>query len=79
MIDIVEAPPPPKVQRKSVRNWMQGTVSAFDEGRTPIEGLRSSGNVILDQDGTIRPRPSLVSYWTTPTGTILGEIFEFNQ
>lgn len=67
----------PKIERKSIKNWLKGVVSELDDGRTPIEGLRASGNVILDQDGTIRPRPSLLRYGTQPTGTILGEIYEF--
>ncbi len=65
--------------RLSNKQWLKGTVTALDDGRTPIDGLRASGNVILDQDGTIRPRPSLIRYGTQPTGTILGEIFEFTK
>lgn len=72
-----KATPPPKVERVSVKNWIKGTVTAYDDGRTPIDGLRSSGNVILEQDGTVRPRPSLTQYGPQPTGTILGEIYEF--
>lgn len=68
---------PPAIKRISVKSWTSGTVTAFDDGRTPAKGLRSSGNVLLDQDGTIRPRPSLTRYGPQPTGTILGEIFEF--
>ena len=67
----------PNIQRKSFRTWLKGTVSAYDDGRTPTDGLKASGNAVLDQDGTVRPRPSLVRYGTQPTGTILGEIFEF--
>lgn len=67
----------PKIERISVRTWEKGTVTAYDDGRTPLEGLRGSGNVILDQDGTLRPRPSLIPYGTQPTGTVLGEIYEF--
>lgn len=70
---------PPKIERISVKDFLSGTVTAYDDGRTPIKGLRGSGNVILDQDGTIRPRPSLVPYGPQPTGTILGEIFEFKN
>lgn len=69
--------PTPKVERKSLRSWPKGTFTDYDDGRTPEEALRSSGNVILDQDATIRPRPSLMLYGTQPTGTILGEVFEF--
>ena len=71
--------PNPKIQRKSIRNWLKGTVTAFDDGRTPEEGLRSSNNLILTQDGTLRPRPSLMRYGPQPTGTILGEVYEFVQ
>lgn len=69
----------PKIDRVSVKNWLKGTTTALDDGRTPVDGLRASGNVILDQDGTIRPRPSLVRYGTQPTGTILGEVYEFRK
>lgn len=79
MIPIPKATSPPKIDRISLKDWLKGTVTAFDDGRTPITGLRASGNVILDQDGTIRPRPSLIRYGTQPTGTILGELFEFVQ
>lgn len=70
---------PIKIQRLSYKDWMSGVVTAFQDGRTPINGLSASGNVILDQDGTVRPRPSLVRYGTQPTGTVLGEIYEFVQ
>lgn len=55
----------PDIKRLSVKDWLKGTVTAFDDGRTPTDGLRASGNIILDQDGTLRPRPSLVPYGTT--------------
>ena len=77
MIPVPKVGPPPKIDRISVKDWEKGTVTAYDDGRTPIQGLRASGNVMLDQDSIIRPRPSLVRYGTQPTGTILGEIFEF--
>lgn len=67
----------PSIKRISIKNWLKGTVSAFDDGRTPLEGLTDSANVILEQDGTVRPRPSLLQYGPQPTGTILGEIKEF--
>lgn len=77
MIPVPKIGPPPKIDRLSLRDWEKGTVTAFDDGRTPINGLRASGNVMLDQDSIVRPRPSLIRYGTQPTGTILGEIFEF--
>jgi hypothetical protein len=73
------APSKPKIETISNRDWLKGTVTAFDNGRTPIDGLRASGNVILEQDGTIRPRPSLKRYGTQPTGTLLGDLFEFSK
>lgn len=69
--------PPPKIERLNVNDWQSGTVTALDDGRTPVQGLRSSGNVWLQQDGTVRPRPSLTRFGPQPTGTILGEVFEF--
>lgn len=77
MLPVPKATTPPPVKRVSVKNFLKGTVTAYDDGRTPAEGLRSSGNVMLTQDGTVRPRPSLTLYGPQPTGTILGEIFEF--
>ena len=79
---MIKAPPPiktPKINRLSVKDWLKGVVSAYDDGRTPAEGLRASDNILLDQDGTLRPRPSLIRYGTQPTGTILGEMFEFTK
>lgn len=77
MIPVPKVGTPPKIDRISLQDWLKGTVTAFDDGRTPTDGLRASGNVMLDQDGTLRPRPSLIRYGTQPTGTILGEVFEF--
>lgn len=77
MIPVPKVGPPPRIDRISLKDWEKGTVTAYDDGRTPIDGLRASGNVMLDQDSIVRPRPSLVRYGTQPTGTILGEIFEF--
>lgn len=68
---------PPKIKTISLKQWQKGVVSALDDGRTPTDGLRSGGNIMLDQDGTVRPRPSLSSYGPQPTGTVLGEIAEF--
>lgn len=78
-VDARSAPKAPKIERISVKQWTAGTVTARDDGRTPIQGLRSSGNVYLDQDEIIRPRPSMNLYGPQPTGTVLGEIFEFTE
>lgn len=77
MIPIPRVEQPPRIDRISTRDWLKGTVTAYDDGRTPIEGLRASGNTYLDQDGILRPRPSLLRYGAQPTGTVLGEVYEF--
>lgn len=69
----------PKKQRTSVKGWLKGVVTAFDAGRMPIDGLIEASNVVLDQDGTVRPRPSLSLYGPQPLGNVLGEIFEFKK
>lgn len=70
---------PPRIVRKSIKAWTSGTVTAFDDARTPVKGLRSSGNVLLYEDGTVGPRQSLTLYGPQPTGTVLGEIAEFTE
>lgn len=77
MLPVPRATAPPPIKRISNKDWLSGVVTAYDDGRTPIKGLRSSGNVYLDQDGIIRPRPSLTQYGPQPVGVVLGEIFEF--
>lgn len=79
MLASPKAPPAPPIKRKSVANWEAGTVTDRDDARTPLKGLRGSGNLMLDQDGVVRPRPSLARYGTQAPGTILGEIFEVVQ
>jgi hypothetical protein len=49
----------------------------LDADRTPIDGLRVTENVKLDQDGTVTVRPGLKLYGTQPTGTVLGQIYEY--
>ena len=62
----------PKIQRLSVEDWTNGVVTAFDDGRSPLRGLRSSENMILDQDSVITvrhgtakygPQPHWIVYW----------------
>lgn len=79
MIPIPKAAPAPKVKRVSIRDFLKGTVHAQDDGRTPQNGLRDSSNMIIEQDGVLRPRPSLRQYGPQPTGTVLGEVYEFSR
>jgi hypothetical protein len=78
---VPRATKPPKIERKAVRAWQKGTITSLDDGRTPEDGLRSSSNVMLDQDGTIRPRGSLMTYGPQPASgwSILGEVYEFTR
>jgi len=79
MLPIPRAVKPPKISTKPANNWMAGVVSLLDDGRTPITGLTQASNCILQQDGVIRPRPSLQTFGPTPAGTILGEYFEYRS
>lgn len=67
----------PKIERVSLNDWEKGTTSAYDDGRTPLAGLRTANDVMLTQDAILRPRPATVPYGPQPTGTILGEVYEF--
>lgn len=77
MLPVTKGQKPPQIKTISVKKWLSGVNTAYDDGRTPADGLRSGGNIMLDQDGTVKPRPSLVSYGPQPLGTVLGEIFPF--
>ena len=66
----------PRIQKQSIKDWLKGTTTNFDSGRVPSGGLITSANVMLDQDGTVRPRPSLVQYGPQPIGKVIGQIFE---
>lgn len=68
---------PPKIKTKTTNDWQNGVVSAFDDGRTPVGGLRSTQNTMLEQDGVIRPRFSLNVYGPQPEGEVLGELYQF--
>lgn len=72
-----KASPSPSIKRVSIKNWLKGKMSTNDDGRVPNEGLVASQNVILEQDGVIRPWMSMVSYGVQPLGTVLGELGEF--
>lgn len=79
MIAPPRATKPPKIERISVRDWLGGYESNRDDARVGNDGLTAAQNVLLDQDGVIRPWPSLVPYGPAPTGTVLGEVGEFKE
>jgi len=70
---------PPEIKRVSVMNWLKGYSSSLDDGRVENEGLTAAQNVLLDQDGVIKPWPSLITYGPAPSGTILGEVGVFKE
>lgn len=72
MISEPKTSAPPKIQRISMKDWMKGYISAFDDGRMPNDGLKEASNVQIEQNGTVRPRPSTIQYGVQPLGTVLG-------
>lgn len=72
-----KASPAPKIKRVSINDWRGGKISTSDDGRVDNDGLTASQNVILEQDGVIRPWQSMVAYGPQPAGTVLGELGEF--
>ena len=76
MINPPRATKAPDIQRKSILDWSVGTVTDYDSRRIVDNALKSSENMVLEQNGVIRPRPSLIKYGPQPTGEILGELFE---
>lgn len=69
----------PKIKTSTTKDWLNGVVSALDDGRTPVSGLRSTQNTILEQDGVIRPRPSLNLFGPQPEGRVLGQLYQFRS
>lgn len=69
--------PQANVKRISLMDWLKGYQSTLDDDRKDTNGLKTTGNVILEQNGTVRPRPSLVLYGTQPSGTVLGAVYPF--
>lgn len=76
MINPPKATKAPEIKRKSVLDWSVGTVTDYDSRRIVEDALKSSANMVLEQNGVVRPRPSLVKYGPQPANEILGELFE---
>lgn len=68
---------PPKIQRIKQLGFLQGYQSTLDDDRKSADGLKTAANVVLEQNGTVRPRPSLVLYGSQPTGTVLGQVYPY--
>lgn len=69
----------PEQKRESVKSWLKGYLSQLDDGRMPEDGLATATDVVLSQNGTVKPAPSSISYGTQPPGTILGAVFPFTR
>lgn len=67
----------PDIKMIKCSQWPLGVYSRFDEDLTPQNAIRVGENVWLDQSGTLTPRPGLSLYGTQPSGTVLGQIYEF--
>lgn len=67
----------PAIKYRSADKWGKGLYSRLDADRTPLDGLRTAENMQLAQNGVLEPRPGLRLYGTQPTGTVLGQIYEF--
>lgn len=76
MINPPKATKAPDIKRKSILDWSVGTVTDYDSRRIVDDALESSANMVLEQNGVLRTRPSLVKYGPQPLGEILGELFE---
>lgn len=73
------SPVTPKISFVSTTDWQKGRVSRNDLDRTDQDALRVTENVQLDQNGTVTPRPGTKLYGTQPTGTVIGQIFEYTR
>lgn len=78
MISVPKPIKPLPLKTTDIDLWVNGVVTALDEGRLGVEALTSALNMILDQDGTLRPRPSLQLFGPQPTGKVLGKVFQFS-
>lgn len=69
----------PKQERVSVKSWLKGYISQLDDGRMPEDGLATATDVVLSQNGTVKPAYSSVTYGTQPPGTIQGQVYPFTR
>lgn len=72
MITAQKTGKPPEVKTISLHNWLKGRRSDTDITRTDNGALAISDDVVIEQDGIIRPRPSTKEYGTQPLGPVLG-------
>lgn len=68
---------PPKIEFETLKTWVRGLYTRLDRDRIPLDGLAFTENVQLDQNGTITQRPGTKQYGVQPTGTVIGQVYEF--
>jgi hypothetical protein len=66
-----------KIQRISLSNWLKALESTFDDDRKDQNGLKTVSNSVIEQNGTVRPRPSMVPCGTAFPGTVLGTVYSY--
>ncbi len=77
MIEPPKASKAPDIERKSIMDWSAGTVTSYDARRLVDNALQDSANITLEQNGVVRPRPSMSLYGPQiENGNFLGELFE---
>lgn len=69
----------PKVHYLPVHGWDHGAVTALDDNRAPVDGLRVMENLILAQDSIVQQRPGTIPYGPKFKGRVLGQTFEFKS
>lgn len=52
--------------------WDKGYISTYTDSRLPLAAIADSKNIILEQNATPRPRPSLVQYGQDLPGDCIG-------
>ncbi|HJP81456.1 MAG TPA: hypothetical protein VJ841_03630 [Candidatus Saccharimonadales bacterium] len=62
----------PVIKTISLHEWLKGRRSDTDPTRTDNGALAISDNVVLEQDGVVRPRPATIPYGAQPLGKIVG-------
>lgn len=60
-----------------IKDFLGGYNSTLDDDRLPNNTLKTASNMQIEQNGTLRPRPSLTPYGIQPTNTIIGQVKPF--
>lgn len=69
----------PKVEFIPVNGFAKGRFSVRGIDEIPVSGLKVTENVQLNATGAVTPMPGFKLYGTQPTGTVIGQVFEFTD